>query len=67
MKILDIIAVILLIIGGLNWGLIGLFNFNLVDFIFHQLPLLTRAIYSVVGLAALYRIVEWNAIRNRWK
>ncbi len=67
MKTLDIIAAILLVIGGLNWGLLGLFDFNLVDFLFHHLPLLTRAIYSLVGLAALYQIVEWKAIQHRWK
>lgn len=67
MKTLDVIAAILLVIGGLNWGLVGLFNFNLVEFIFGQFPIIVRTIYGVVGLAALYQIFQWKAIQNRWK
>jgi hypothetical protein len=67
MKTLDVIAAILLVIGGLNWGLISLFNFNALEFIFSQLPILARIIYGVVGLAAIYQIVQWKAIQNRWK
>lgn len=48
------IAVILVIIGGLNWGLVGFFNFNLVAAIFGDMSALTRIIYALVGLAALY-------------
>jgi len=50
------IAVILVIIGGLNWGLIGFFNFNLVAAIFGDMSALTRIVYALVGLAALYMI-----------
>jgi len=53
---LGLIAVILLIIGGLNWGLVGLFNWNLVTAIFGSIPLLVQLIYVLVGLAALYKI-----------
>lgn len=67
MKNLDVIAAILLVIGGLVWGLIGLFNFNLVEFIFGQIPVLARIIYSLVGLAALYQIFQWKEIQNRWR
>ncbi len=66
MKTLDVIAAILVIIGGLNWGLIGLFDFNLVEFLFAQVPVLVRIIYSVVGLAALYQIVQFKGIQDRW-
>jgi uncharacterized membrane protein YuzA (DUF378 family) len=54
--VLDWIALILVIIGGLNWGLVGLFGFNLVTFIFGYMTLLSRIIYILVGLAALYSI-----------
>jgi len=67
MKTLDIIVIILLIIGGLNWGLVGLFGFNLVDFIFVQIPVIARIIYVIVGLAALYQIFLCKAIHERWK
>lgn len=51
------IILILMIIGGLNWGLVGLFSFNLVSFIFGtKLVLITRLIYALVGLSALYGI-----------
>lgn len=47
------IALILLIVGGLNWGLVGLFNFDLVAFIFGGGSLLTRAVYIIVAVSAL--------------
>jgi uncharacterized membrane protein YuzA (DUF378 family) len=56
-KIFDLIATILVIIGGLNWGLVGLFNFNLVDFLFGKMPMIERLIYIIVGLAAIYMII----------
>ena len=46
-------ALTLLIIGGLNWGLIGLFNYNLVDAIFGNATWLTRIVYIIVGVAAI--------------
>jgi uncharacterized membrane protein YuzA (DUF378 family) len=55
-NVLDWIALILVIIGGLNWGLVGLFNFNLVAAIFGDMSILARIIYILVGLAALYTI-----------
>ena len=52
---MDRIALILAIIGGLNWGAIGLFGFDLVAFLFGgQMALVSRLIYSLVGLAALW-------------
>ena len=48
---------ILLIIGGINWGLVGFFNYNLVAAVFGgSLLIISRIIYAVVGLAALYAI-----------
>lgn len=67
MKILDVIVAILLVIGGLNWGLIGVANFNLVDAIFGNMVMLTRLVYIIVGLAALYQIFQWKAIQKRWR
>ena len=56
MKVLDIIALILVIIGAINWGLIGLFNCNLVDTIFGAMSIVSRIIYTLVGFAGLYSI-----------
>lgn len=67
MKTLDVIAAILLVVGGLNWGLVGLFDFNLVSTLFGSIPFFEKLIYVVVGLAALYQAVQWKAIQQRWK
>jgi len=51
---LDWIVLILVVVGGLNWGLVGLFKFDLVATIFGDMSLLSRIVYSLVGLAAIY-------------
>ncbi len=53
---LDWIAEILVIIGGLNWGLVGLANMNLVDMLVGGIPPLDTAVYALVGLSALYML-----------
>ena len=53
---LDWIALILLIVGGLNWGLVGLFKFDLVAAIFGSIPVLQNIVYILVGVAAIYSI-----------
>ena len=54
MKTVDTIALVLIIIGAINWGLIGLFKFNLVDAIFGSMSLITRIIYTLVGVSGLW-------------
>ena len=54
LSVLDWIALILVIIGGLNWGLVGLFNFDLVAAIFGAMSILSRIIYILVCLSAIY-------------
>jgi len=70
MKVLDIIVTILLVVGGLNWGLVGFFNFNLINMLFGEASALSRLIYALVGLGALYEIggfaFGFKAIQNRW-
>lgn len=56
MKIVDIIALVLIIVGAINWGLIGIFNFNLVETIFGGLSVITRIIYILVGISGLWGI-----------
>jgi len=51
------IALILVIVGGLNWGLVGILNFNLVAAIFGAMTLITRIVYTLVGLAAIYLLI----------
>lgn len=51
------VILILMIIGGLNWGLVGFFNYNLVSSVFGtNLVIISRIIYAIVGLAAIYGI-----------
>lgn len=56
MKVIDKIALVLIIIGALNWGLIGIFNFNLVDSIFGEMSIISRIIYSLVGISGIWGI-----------
>jgi uncharacterized protein len=65
MKTLDILSAVLVIVGALNWGLVGLFDFNLVTAIF-GINVLTRIIYILVGLAAIYEIIQYKGLKRRW-
>ena len=56
MKIIDKIALALIIVGALNWGLIGLFNFDLVAAIFGDMSVLSRIVYSLVGVSGIWGI-----------
>ena len=56
MKAVDNIALVLIIIGAINWGLVGLFNFNLVDFLFGEGSVLSKIIYILVGISSLWCI-----------
>lgn len=56
MKALHIIAFILIVVGGINWGLIGLFDFNLVNTILSSVPAVERIVYVLVGLSALFEL-----------
>ena len=64
MKIVNIIALLLVIIGAINWGLVGLFEFNLVDFLFGSGSILARIIYSLVGIAGLWCIALFSKIKD---
>jgi uncharacterized membrane protein YuzA (DUF378 family) len=57
MRILNTVTLVLLIVGGLNWGLVGLLNFDLVAAIFGEMSPLSRIVYSLVGLSALWQLV----------
>lgn len=64
-NVADWIAFVLIIIGGLNWGLIGAFNFNLVAFLFGAMSAVSRIIYILVGLAALYSLYGLSKLKDR--
>lgn len=60
MKTLHVVAFLLLIVGGFNWGLVGFFNVNLVTVLFGSVPTLERVIYMLVGLSALYLLFSYK-------
>ncbi len=70
MKQLDIAAAALLIVGGLNWGLVAIAEFDLVAALvgleFGETNAISRVIYGLVGAAAVYQIAQQHAIRRRW-
>lgn len=70
MKKLDVVAAILLVIGGLNWGLVSVAHFDLVAALFGmkfgETSLLSSVVYGLVGLAALYQAVSFKGIQTRW-
>lgn len=57
MRAINLLTLALVIIGGLNWGLVGAFNFDLVAAIFGQMSALSRLVYVLVGLSALWQII----------
>ena len=56
MKVIDKIALLLIIIGAINWGLIGFFQFNLVATIFGDMSIISRIVYALVGISGLWGI-----------
>jgi uncharacterized membrane protein YuzA (DUF378 family) len=70
MRKLDLLAAALVVVGGLNWGLVAVAEFDLVAALFGldfgETNAATRVVYGLVGLAAVYQIVQYGAIRRRW-
>ena len=58
MNTLDMVANLLMIIGGINWLLFGAIKFDLVQVIFGSVPILAQAIYIIIGLSALYMLYK---------
>jgi len=67
MKTIDIVAATFLCIGGINWGLVGLFNFDLVAWLFGSMSVISRVIYSLVAVCAIYDAVMFKNIQRRWE
>ncbi len=63
MKIFDIIAWILLVVGGLNWGAVAL-NYNFVDMIFGTGSLASHIIYGLVGISAIWELIRWKCFSS---
>lgn len=65
MKKIEVLAAVFLILGGLNLGIIGVADFNLVATVLGQVEFLIRVFYILVGLAAVYQIFQWRKIQKR--
>ena len=66
MKTIDYIALILVVIGAVNWGLIGFFGFDLLRMIFGDMTAVSRIIYGVIGIAGLYAISYFGRLSNNY-
>jgi uncharacterized membrane protein YuzA (DUF378 family) len=70
MKKIDVLTKILLVVGALNWGLVGLANFDLVARVFGmhfgEKNALTAVVYLLVGVSGLYQLLAWKAMQRRW-
>ena len=64
MKALDYTVLTIILIGAINWGLIGFFKLDLVAFLFGNMTLLSRIIYSVVGICGLYLISMFGRVKE---
>ena len=65
-KFLKVTSYILVLVGALNWGLVGLFDFNLVSFLFGDMTLLSRVIYSLVGISAIVAAITGHMYEKRY-
>jgi uncharacterized membrane protein YuzA (DUF378 family) len=67
LKVVDIITGVLLIIGGINWGLVGFFGIDIVSTIFGSMSIGSRIVYGLIGICALYEAAMAKNIWRRWE
>lgn len=65
MKVANILSAVLLIVGGLNWGLYGAFGLDLVANLFGHFSIVSRIVYVLVGVAAIYQVVGRKQVHGR--
>jgi uncharacterized membrane protein YuzA (DUF378 family) len=70
MKVIDVVAAVLVIVGALNWGLVAVARFDLVAALFGlsfgEVSGLTAVVYGLVGAAGLYQALFWKRVQSRW-
>lgn len=71
MKKLDVLAAVLVVVGALNWGMVGAAHFDLVAALtgnrFGETNALSSVVYVLVGIAGLYQGLSWKSIQRRWR
>jgi hypothetical protein len=65
-KTIDVVSYVLILIGAINWGLVGFFEFDLVAALFGDMTIVSRIIYALVGVAAIYQILALSGMLRRW-
>ncbi len=65
LNVLEIVSLILIIVGGLNWGLVGVFSFDLVATIFGEMSVISRVVYTLVGLSAVYWLTMLGRVSKK--
>ena len=70
MKLIDVVAAVLVVVGALNWGLVAVARFDLVAALFGlsfgEVSGLTAVVYGLVGMAGLYQALFWKRVQSRW-
>jgi uncharacterized membrane protein YuzA (DUF378 family) len=70
MKLMDVVAAVLVVVGALNWGLVAVARFDLVAALFGlsfgEVSALTAVVYGLVGVAGLYQALFWKRVQSRW-
>jgi uncharacterized membrane protein YuzA (DUF378 family) len=70
MKLIDVVAAVLVVVGALNWGLVAVARFDLVAAVFGlsfgEVSALTAVVYGLVGVAGLYQALFWKRVQSRW-
>jgi uncharacterized protein len=70
MKLVDVVAAVLVVVGALNWGVVGIARVDLVAALFGrsfgEVSALTAVVYGLVGVAGLYQVLFWKRVQNRW-
>ncbi len=71
MKKLDVLALVLVVVGALNWGLVAVAHFDLVAAIFGmkfgEVSVLSAIVYGLVAIAGIYQAASWKAMQSRWQ
>ena len=70
MKLIDVVAAVLVVVGALNWGLVAVARFDLVAALFGlsfgEVSGVTAVVYGLVGVAGLYQALFWKRVQSRW-
>lgn len=67
MKMVDVVAGVLVVVGALNWGLVGAARFDLVAALLGAGTILSSVVYVLVGAAGIYQLLQFKAIQRRWQ